>query len=78
MRYGKHPNPGVPCLCYKHNSRQAIYCTPLPGAASDATTFALDEDRKRFMKKHCYARDPSERCAKYPVLLRYCGIDSDG
>ena len=78
MRYNKHDNPGVRCICYKHNNNQAVYCTGLPGSASDVTTFTLSEDRKRFMKKYCYQEKPSDRCPKYPVLIRYCGINSDG
>ncbi len=78
MKNGKHVNPNVFCSCYKYNTLQSVYCLGVPGASANVTTFNHGDERKRFMKKHCYPPGEAARCPLYAILFTLNGGGDDG
>ena len=78
MKNGKHINSNVFCACYKYNTLQSVYCLGVPGSSANVTTFTNGDERKRFMKKHCYPQRESARCPIYGILFNLNRGGDDG
>ena len=73
MKGNKWASACVSCPFYKYTAQNSIYCLPPEEADSFITTFHNSDDRKRYMKKHCYPLSESTRCLLYEVLSRCAG-----
>ena len=68
MKGNKHASVCVSCPFYKYNTSNAIYCLPPEDADNFITSFHDSNDRKRYMRKHCYPLSGSIRCHLYEIL----------